>query len=247
MDLQTSAVEPWELYEGLKNKFLFNNDINSIHILLSLYDLEKNISNIYPQYICTKNIENKIKKLLRDRDNPRAIARSITNVIREDIDRIELCFYIEGYKYGFYNNKWINVLEELALKYFDLDILYDKRYLFHFNYANNEINKVRNEIKEEIDINESVRNEYKHLIKIFAEKVIHSKLKYIDNYVDKQLKLVFNPDELNIKEESICLTQNELEKIYDVLVRELIKNLMNIFKGSCWYALNDRVLKRYPY
>ncbi|NBI06946.1 hypothetical protein D3Z33_08780 [Senegalia massiliensis] len=245
--MQTSAVEPWELYEGLKNKFLFNNDINSIHILLSLYDLEKNISNIYPQYICTKNIENKIKKLLRDRDNPRAIARSITNVIREDIDRIELCFYIEGYKYGFYNNKWINVLEELALKYFDLDILYDKRYLFHFNYANNEINKVRNEIKEEIDINESVRNEYKHLIKIFAEKVIHSKLKYIDNYVDKQLKLVFNPDELNIKEESICLTQNELEKIYDVLVRELIKNLMNIFKGSCWYALNDRVLKRYPY
>lgn len=245
--MQTSAVEPWELYEGLKNKFLFNNDINSIHILLSLYDLEKNISNIYPQYICTKNIENKIKKLLRDRDNPRAIARSITNVIREDIDRIELCFYIEGYKYGFYNNKWINVLEELALKYFDLDILYDKRYLFHFNYANNGINKVRNEIKEEIDINESVRNEYKHLIKIFAEKVIHSKLKYIDNYVDKQLKLVFNPDELNIKEESICLTQNELEKIYDVLVRELIKNLMNIFKGSCWYALNDRVLKRYPY
>ncbi len=245
--MQTSAVEPWELYEGLKNKFLFNNDINSIHILLSLYDLEKNISNIYPQYICTKNIENKIKKLLRDRENPRAIARSITNVIREDIDRIELCFYIEGYKYGFYNNKWINVLEELALKYFDLDILYDKRYLFHFNYANTEINKVRNEIKEEIDINESVRNEYKHLIKIFAEKVIHSKLKYIDNYVDKQLKLVFNPDKLNIKEESICLTQDELEKIYDVLVRELIKNLMNIFKGSCWYALNDRVLKRYPY
>lgn len=245
--MQASAIEPWELYEGLKNKFLFNNDINSIHILLSLYDLEKNISNIYPQYICTKNIENKIKNALKHRTNPLAIAKSITKVIHEDIDRIELCFYLEGYKYGFYNNKWINILEEMALKYFDLDILYDKKYLFHFNYANKEVNNVRKKIREEIDINEIKRSEYTHLIRIFAEKIIHSKIKNIDDYIDRQLKLHFNPREFNIKEENISFTKEELDKVYDILVKELIKNLMNIFKGSCWYALNDRVLKRYPY
>ncbi|MGO1368068.1 hypothetical protein [Senegalia sp. (in: firmicutes)] len=246
MDLQASAIEPWELYEGLKNKFLFKNDINSIHILLSLYDLEKNISNIYPQYICMKNIENKIKNVLKHRKNPLTIAKSITKVIHEDIDRIELCFYMEGYKYGFYNNKWINVLEEMGLKYFDLETLYDKTYLFHFNYANQEINNVRHKIREEIDINESESSEYTSLIRVFAEKIIHSKIKNIDDYIDRQLKLDFNPNEFNIREENINFTKEELDRVYDILVKELIKNLMNIFKGSCWYALNDRVLKRYP-
>ena len=35
-----------DLYEGLKHNFLFKNDLNSIHILLNLYDIEDNIRNI---------------------------------------------------------------------------------------------------------------------------------------------------------------------------------------------------------
>lgn len=247
IDLPASAVKLWELYEGLKNRFLFNNDINSIYILLSLYDLEENISNIYPQYICTRNINNRIKNILRDRNNPSAISRAITKVIHEDIDRIELCFYLEGYKYGFYNNRWINVLEEMALKYFDLDILYEKRYLFHFNYSNNEVNEIRRNIRKEIESKEKDTGEYTELIEIFTNKVIRPKLKNIDNYIDRQLKLEFNPHEFNIMEEKINFTPDELEKVYKAIIRELKKNLMNIFKDSCWYALNDRVLKRYPY
>ncbi|MBS4534249.1 hypothetical protein GOQ29_01305 [Clostridium sp. D2Q-14] len=245
--MPASAVKLWELYEGLKNRFLFNNDINSIYILLSLYDLEENISNIYPQYICTRKINNRIKNILKNRNNPSVIARSISKVIHEDIDRIELCFYLEGYKYGFYNNKWINILEEMALKCFDLDILYDKNYLFHFNYCNNEVNETRRKIRKEITNKENETREFTELIELFASKVIKPKLENIDNYIDRQLKLEFNPYEFNIKEEKINFTKDELERVYKAIIKELRKNLLNIFKDSCWYALNDRVLKRYPY
>lgn len=245
--MSASVVKLWELYEGLKNRFLFNNDINSIYILLSLYDLEENISNIYPKYICTRNINNRVKNILKDRNNPSAIARGISKVIHEDINRIELCFYLEGYKYGFYNNKWINILEEMALEIFDIDIIYDKKYLFHFNYNNKEIKNVRKNIRKEIEYKEMETQEFQGLIYMFANRVIRPKLENIDKYIDRQLKMDFNPHNFNIREERINLTNEEIEKVFNSIIKELNKNLMNIYKDSCWYALNDRVLKRYPY
>ena len=55
------------IYDKLKYNFLFNNDINCIHILLNLYDLENNINNIFPKYMSINKLRKNISKLLRDR------------------------------------------------------------------------------------------------------------------------------------------------------------------------------------
>ena len=66
--MTTKPMKLFELYDGLKNNFLFNNDINSIYFLLALYDLEENISNIFPQYICRKSIKRRVKYILSKKE-----------------------------------------------------------------------------------------------------------------------------------------------------------------------------------
>ncbi|MTI70942.1 MAG: hypothetical protein FH751_11895 [Firmicutes bacterium] len=241
--MSTSAVKLWELYEGLKNRFLFNNDINSIYVLLSLYDLEENISNIYPKYICSKNIKTRVKKILRERENKNHIAQSIIYAIRDDINRIELCFYLEGYKYGYFNYKWVNALEKKALDTYNIENIYDKNYLFHFDIMNEEVNNIKTKLWNEIDFVENQKNNINDLVYTFADKVIKRKISNLDKHADKQLKVDFN--DFNIKEESYLLTEKEANNIYHAIVNVMIRNLTKIYKEASWYALNDKVLKRY--
>ncbi|MTI66052.1 MAG: hypothetical protein FH753_05555 [Firmicutes bacterium] len=241
--MSTSAVKLWELYEGLKNRFLFNNDINSIYVLLSLYDLEENISNIYPKYICSKNIKTRVKKILKERENRNHIAQSIIYAIRDDINRIELCFYLEGYKYGYFNYKWVNALEKKALDTYNIENIYDKNYLFHFDIMGEGVNNIKTKLWNEIDFVENQKNNINDLVYTFADKVIKRKINNLDKHADKQLKVDFN--DFNIKEESYLLTKKETNNIYHAIVNVMIKNLTKIYKEASWYALNDKVLKRY--
>ncbi len=243
--MSVSAYKMKELYEGLKNNFLFNNDVNSICILLSLYDLEENISNIYPKYICTKNIMRKIKYSLPDRENRKDIAESISYLIHDDINRIELCFYLEGYKLGFYNTKWVNILEQKAIEIFSVQNIYEKEFLFHFDYSIKNVNNIRIKMRREIDRKEKSSGNIEKLIKVFCDKVIKNKIINLDNYVDKQLKMDFNPYKYTIKEEDYYLQQEEIQNIYNIIISILKKNLMKIYKDASWYALNDKVIKRY--
>lgn len=245
--MSTSAIKLWELYDGLKNQFLFNNDINSIHILLSLYDLEENISNIYPKYICSKNIRHRIKTVLNNNENKDIIAQSITRIIHDDINRIELCFYLEGYKYGFFNNNWVNIIEKRALEVFNIEKIYEQNYLFHFNIKDKKAKGIRNSIRKEIDMKENRDKDIHKMVNDFCEKVIKKKIINLDKYVDKQLKLDFNiyNQNFNIKEECYKLDETHINKVYSAIVQVLTRNLKNIYKDACWYALNDKVLKRY--
>lgn len=122
----------YDLYEGLKHNFLFNNDLNSIHILLNLYDLEDNIRNIFPKYVSIKFLRNQISRFLKDRRGNQLIALNLGELIHEDINRLELLLYLEGYKDGFVNIKEANDLEKITVKSFSVNELYYRKYLFHF-------------------------------------------------------------------------------------------------------------------
>lgn len=114
MALSNSKV--CDIYEGLKYKFLFNNDINCMHILLNLYELENNINNIFPKYISIRRLRKNIRKALRDRRGNDLIAYNLGELIHEDINKLELLIYIEGYKAGYLNKKHVNVLEKHNFK-----------------------------------------------------------------------------------------------------------------------------------
>ncbi|EOD00678.1 hypothetical protein [Caldisalinibacter kiritimatiensis] len=243
--MATASLKLWDIYEGLKNNFLFNSDVNSIYVLLALYDLEENISNIYPKYITTKKIKRRLKYVFKNRENADVIAHNISLLLHEDVNRLELCFYLEGYKYGFSNAKWVNRLEEKTIKKHGLEFIYKSEYLFHFNCTDKEVRDIQLKVGREIDALERNNKYLEDLVYTFSDKVIKNKLKNIDKYIDKQLKMDFNPYDFSIKEECYKLKKDELDKVYKSVVSVLIKNLKKIYKEACWYAINDKVLKRY--
>ncbi len=242
--MSTSTAKLWQLYEGLKDKFLFQNDINSIYILLTLYDMEESISNIYPKYVCTKNIKRRIKYNLK-RNNKESIANNICYILHDDINRIELCFYLEGYKYGYYNSRIINDLETKSLQMYSIEKMYNSKYLFHFNHSNKIIKKIRLKLSKEIDKHERNKRFIQKAVNIFCEKVIRKKIYNFEEYINKQLSIKYNPYNFDIIEEEYKLTKNELDKIYKTTLKSLNNNLKKIYKDAAWYALNDKVLKRY--
>ncbi|MTI47801.1 hypothetical protein [Sporosalibacterium faouarense] len=243
--MATEPIKLWELYDGLKNKFLYNNDINSIYILLALYDLEENISNIYPQYICRKSIKRRIKYILSNKENKEDFAQNISCLIHEDINRIELCFYLEGYKSGYNDSRWVNILEKKAIEILGIEGIYKNNALFHFISGNSEIKELRKKLRDEIENKERKNRYIETLVYTFANKIIKKKLENIDEYIDKQLKMDIYSESFNINEVSYKMEEEELDKVYHSIVKLLIKNLKNIYKESCWMAINDRVIKRY--
>ncbi|NMB08527.1 MAG: hypothetical protein GX981_09100 [Tissierellia bacterium] len=234
-----------QIYDGLKHNFLYNNDINSIHILLNLYDLEDNMVNICPKYITTQEIRKKIRRLLVYKKSRQLISNNIVLLIHEDIDRLELIMHLEGYKYGYYNSKWVNILEDAALKYCSIVEIYDNNFLFHHSTSFKEIEKIKKDFEIEIKNKEKETNTLGKAIHTYCEKVIKNKIYNLDKYTDKQLTIECDSNEMNIKEEEPYLSLVELNKIYNNIVKTITKNAIMSFGNASWYGVNDRVLNRY--
>lgn len=240
-----SDTNVYNIHEGLKHKFLFNNDINCIHILLNLYDLEDNINNIYPKYISMNNLRRHISRLLKNRRGNYLIALNLGQLIHEDINRLELFLYLEGYKHGYFNNKWINNLEELAIKEFSSDELYEKKYLFNFETKDNEVVQLQSSIEEELEAIEKEDKLLHNSITNYMDHVIKSKVFSLNKYLDKQLTIEYNSETFNIKEDETLLTLEDLDKIYKEVTKVILRDGFKLYKEAYWNGVNDGVLKRY--
>ncbi len=243
--MSTSSVKILDMYEGLKNKFLYQNDLNSIYILLALYDLEENIANIYPKYMCKNEIRRKIKNILRNREDGDLIAHNLSIVLHEDINRLELCFYLEGYKHGYTCNQWVNKLEEKSLEIMGIDQIYRSPFLFHFDISEPQIKGLYSKCRQEIEYQERKSKYIEGLVYAFANKIIKRKIVDLDKYVNKQLRMDFELYYIKIKETEYKLMEAEIDKVYHTIVNILIKKMKNIYKEAFWFAINDKVLKRY--
>jgi len=243
--LVLAKVNLYEIYEGLQYNFLYNNDINSIHILLNLYDLENNMTNICPKYISTNEIRKKVKKVLKNRKDKQLISNNIALLIHEDIDRLELILYLEGYKNGYYHSKWVNILEDEAIKHYSVDEIYEKNFLFHYDTSTKDIKKVKDNFELEIDDEEKETAYLHNFINTYCEKVVKRKIFNLNMYIDKQLTIEYNHDKMDIQEEGSYLSTNELNKIYKLVVKTIIKNTIRMYKDASWFGVNDKVLNRY--
>jgi len=240
-----SDSKAYDIYEGLKYKFLFNNDINCIHILLNLYDLENNINNIFPRYVSIQYLRKHISRLLKDRRGNHLIAYNLGELIHEDVNRLELYLYLEGYKLGYLNNREANVLEGLTIKYHSIPDLYNMKYLFHFNIKEKEIYEYKSSLYDKLQKKEKNDNYLYDTINHYASNVMKSKIISLNKYLDKQLTIDIEHKSPNIKEDETLLTLDELNEIYDEVVKIIFKNGQKLYQDAYWYGLNDRVLKRY--
>lgn len=243
MSLCTSNA--YDLYDGLKHNFLYNSDINCIHILLNLYDLEDNIRNIFPKYVSIKHLRCHISKILKDRRGNQLIAMNLGELIHDDINRLELFLYLEAYKQGFFNKKEVDKLEGLTVKYFSIDKLYSLKYLFHFETNNEEVLEYRHNIYNNLKIDEESNKTTYDSITKYSTNVIKTKVFSLNKYLDKQLTIDYNSDRCNIKEDETLLTKEDLNGIYREVLKIIIKNGVKLYKDAYWNGLNDSVLKRY--
>ncbi|MDR7869832.1 MAG: hypothetical protein RIN55_03180 [Tissierellaceae bacterium] len=235
----------YDIYDKLKYNFLFNNDINCIHILLNLYDLENNINNIVPNYISINNLRKNISKLLNDRRGNHLIAYNLGELIHEEINRLELYLYLEGYKYGFLNNKNANQLEDITIKYYSIPDLYNMKYLFHFNIKEEEIVEFKNIFLDNVGKVEKASKRLYNIILEYVSIIIKPKIYSLNKHLDKQLSIDIGNDGANIKEDETLLTIDELKIIYNEVLRIILKDGQKIYQNASWNGLNDRVLKRY--
>lgn len=241
----SSANKVRDIYQGLTDKFLYNDDLNSIYMLLALYDIEENISNICPVYTYSKDIRHKIKNILKDREDAEVISQNLSIIVNEDMNKLELCFYLEGYKHGFNNFKHINCLEDKTLSLLNIKDIYEAQYLFHFDTQNASIRKFRQDCFKYLDnINEKNKH-IEELITTFTKKVIKKKISNLGNYVERQLKINFDIYNFSIGEVDYDLSEEEVDKLYNLVLKTLTVHLKKIYKEAFWYAINDRVLMRY--
>lgn len=243
--METLSVKTRDMYRGLRDKFLFSNDINSIYILLALYDLEENISSIYPKYMSRNDLKRKIKYVLINRDDSEIISSNLSYIIHEDINRLELCFYLEGYKHGYSNKKWTNIVEKKALDVYGLEEIYKKDHLFHFNNSDKSVKDMKKRCIKEIDNRERRDRYIESLVYTFTNKIIKKKIIELDKYINKQLKMNFEYNDIHISEEKHFLQEEEIDKVYISIVNALIKKMKIIYKEAFWYAVNDKVLGMY--
>lgn len=234
-----------DICDGLLYNFLYNSDIDSIHILLNLYDIEINMINLYPKYRCTKEIRKRIRKVLFPRKNRQLISNNLSMLLHEDIDRLELSLYLEGYKDGYYDNKWVNIIEDEAIDQFSVEELYGKSFLFHYDIYRKDIYKIVKDFNHELDLKEKKTSYLHNIIDTYCQKVIKKKIYDLNLHIDKQLAIDYDMNKLNIQEEESMLSMRELNNIYKAVIRTINNNMINTYKEAYWFGINDRVLNRY--
>ena len=243
MALSNSSL--YNICQELNHKFLFCNDINSIHMLLNIYDLEDNITNIFPKYVCMDHIKKTTIRYLRKRRGNHLIALNLSQVLREDINRLELFLYLDGYKAGYSNNKLVNTLEEFSIKYYSTEELYNMNYLFHFESNQSEVLELKAFINSKLHNESESQNPQYISIVNYLDNIIKPKILSLNKHLDKQMIIEYNSSNYNIKEDETLLTLEDLNGIYKEVVKSVIKFGLKLYNDALWNGLNDRVLQRY--
>lgn len=237
-NLQNNEVE-----KKLEYKFLYNNDIDSIHILLSVLENKYDYFNIKPKYTLMKYVSYGLYRTLAFRKDREAILHTLKILINDDINRIELSVNIEAYSNGFYSHEYVDKIERLALKYYPVIALENRRKLFH-NSKIEEVKYAKDEIFYALEENSLVFDNIEKIARYFCSENLRAKVYSINEYMSSQL--VIDENNLGVlKLEGKMLTLQELNKIYDKLEEQLVRNMKNVYKMYFWYGINDSVLKRY--
>ena len=238
------------LSKTLEYKFLYQNDIDSMHILLSVLENKYEFFNLKPKYSLLKRISYGLYRSLSYRQDRDYILHTIQKLVNDEINRLELAINIEAYLKGFYSSDCVNLVERTALDIFDSYTLSNRKKLFHrlkdFRKVieGEKIYKLKSDIFSYLESNPEIFVNLERLSRYFCDENLKKKIFNINEYLSSQLVI----DEKNLSElklEEKMLTVYELNKIYNKFSIYLIKYIHEIYKNNFWYGVNDGVLKRY--
>lgn len=233
------------MQRALENNFLYRNDEDSLHVLLSLLENEYRVKKLKPKYTCMRAISRSIRRVLRNRSDAKEIVATLTRILNEEINRLEFAVYLEGYALGYQDKEWTDRLEMATLEQLPVEELYNRQSLFHTR-LNSDILVLKNRLMDQM---EEQTPQYKRLPLVtgkYCEKKISRKVMRLNSYLHKQLVLWQDEqtERTGIREPAILVTA-ELERIYERVVRAYAKSIQKLFKEAYWHGLNDRVISRY--
>ncbi|EFI42237.1 MULTISPECIES: hypothetical protein [Peptoniphilus] len=232
----------------LIEKFLYDNDSESINILLNMYDVDNSIETICPTYISLKHLKKDIIKFLKHKEGKELIAYNLSNLIHNDVNRFELFLYLEGYRAGSNAVKNINKLEIITFKNYNIEDLYYRRTLFNYEVKDNEVLKLKENMLKDLKRDSKVRRTIYDIVFKFNLHLLKRKVFNLNAHVDKQLVLNFDitdESDVKFKETNSHLSKKELYGLDRKIVRFLCIDAMRIYENAYWEGVNDKVLKRY--
>lgn len=225
--------------------FLYNGDLDSINILLNIYNIYESIENIYPRYVTLENLRKDIKKIYKQKEGIELIARSLSNLIHDDVNRLELYLYLEGYRFGFNSKKYVNFLEIITLKYLSIDELYNRKKLFQYEFKNEEVIHFKKIIFKDIRKDRQIRGFIRKTILDLNERLLKEKIKGINEHLDMQLVFKTDDDDIQIEEVDSYLNESEIQILDKKIFKFLYIDGFRIFRNGFWDGINDKVLRRY--
>lgn len=228
--------------QSLEYQFLYNDDPNSIFLLLSWLDNKNLCDNLVPKYSVTKALLTGLRRSIRNREDKKSIVDGINRLVSDDLNRLELAFVIKAYRNAFYNYRLIDKLEELALSEFSPSQLSNIKILFH-NDKSEKILTFKEQMVKELHDNKDIALAEKYA-NDFLDKFIKKKIFRVNYYMDKQIVVDYNNSGI-FKLEGKSLTIKELKHIYDKSKFYINRSLKEAYTQQYWYSLNDCVLKRY--
>lgn len=228
--------------QSLEYQFLYNDDPDSIFLLLSWLENKNVGENLVPKYSVTKALLTGLRRSIRGRKDKKSIVDAISKLVSDDLNRLELAFTIKAYRNACVCTRLIDKLERLALNYYTANELSNMKYLFHdSNEAR--IVKFKENVREEILKNKlSYNNEYH--INNFLDNNIKKKFFRVNFYMDKQVVVDYNNADI-LTLEGKSLTINELQHIYSKAKFYINRSMEIAYFNQFWYSLNDSVLSRY--
>lgn len=232
-----------KLHKSLEHNFLYNNDLNSMHLLLSMLENEVRLKKVRPKYICMSGIRRSITRTLLYRRDYHLIIRTLNKLINNDVNRLELSIYIDSYTAGYHDDAWADRIERYAINNLPASSLKDTTILFH-EKTSPEINSMRQDLNDYLDAGNILNDRIKRFVFTYSEKIIKKKIYMINERLDEQLMISCTDGDKIVSEETF-LTIPELTNIYQKVLSALVKNVIKIYRHSYWCGVNDRVLNRY--
>lgn len=229
--------------KSLEYNFLYKNDADSIHLLLSLLDNKHRYANLRPKYSLMKYLSTALKRTLTERKDREFILLAMKRLLNDDVNRFELSVVIDAYSQGYYNEKWVDLVERCALEVHTAEELSRMNVLFQ-NTKHGKAMGVKSHLfhvlKEETETYPSLRR----LSSAYCKRVLRQKIYQLNHYLDKQI--VIDYDDLSrLKVEENNLNIRELNHIYNKFNQYLYHNVTKVYKDAFWNGINDAVLERY--
>lgn len=237
------AEQLLQIEEGLEERFLFEEDSDSLHILLSMIDYRHKFLNFRPAYLLMRQISISLKRFLRPRKDRDYILHAVKRLVHDDINRFELAVVLKGYGSGLQASDCIDRLERLALKEYSADQLERMQLLYH-QAKKGEVMGLQSKLFFQMKEDTKRYRELRKFASFYCRRVLRKKILQLNESLDAQIVLDFD-DLSQLKMEEGVLTIQEINDIYQRLSRYLYNNVAKVYKYAYWNGINDAVLERY--